>query len=44
MSSGSSSASDSTIITPCSVPATTRFSWDSLSWVVVGLITYSPFT
>ena len=43
-SSESSSASDSTIITPCSVPATTRLSLDSLSCVAVGLQTYSPFT
>ena len=42
-SSESSSASDSTIITPCSVPATTRLSFDSLSCVMVGLHTYWPF-
>ena len=43
-SSGSSCASDSTIKTPCSVPATTRLSCDSLSCVAVGLSTYWPST
>src|SRR5438552_6192160 len=41
-SSASSCASDSTIRTACSVPATTRLSWLSLSCVAVGLSTYSP--
>ena len=41
-SSESSFASDSTISTACSVPATTRLRALSLSWVAVGLSTYSP--
>jgi hypothetical protein len=43
-SSGSWSASDSTISTARSVPATIRFSFDAASCVAVGLITYSPST
>ena len=41
-SSGSSAASDSTMSTACSVPATTRFSLLALSCVTVGLSTNSP--
>ena len=41
-SSDNSFASDSTISTACSVPATTKLSSVSTSSVVVGLSTYSP--
>ena len=43
-SSDSSCASDSTISTACSVPATTRLSFESFSCVAVGLSTYWPLS